>query len=47
MRLGEKVLDSKFKRQMAELDVRASILNRFTELGRAPDGGGGITTSGF
>lgn len=32
-RLGEKVMARTFERQVAELNVRASILNRFTELG--------------
>ena len=31
--LGEKVMARTFERQVAELNVRASILNRFTELG--------------
>ncbi|THT96067.1 IS5 family transposase [Lampropedia puyangensis] len=33
-RLGEKVMARTFERQVTELNVRASILNRFTELGR-------------
>ena len=32
-RLGEKVMARTFERQVAELNIRASILNRFTELG--------------
>lgn len=32
-RLGEKVMSRTFERQVAELNIRASILNRFTELG--------------
>lgn len=32
-RLGEKVMVRTFERQLAELDIRASILNRFTKLG--------------
>ncbi len=32
-RLGEKLMARTFERQVAELNVRASILNRFTELG--------------
>jgi hypothetical protein len=32
-RLGEKVMARTFERQVSELHVRASILNRFTELG--------------
>lgn len=32
-RLGEKVMARTFKRQVAELNIRASILNQFTELG--------------
>lgn len=32
-RLGEKVMARTFERQVTELNVRASILNRFTELG--------------
>ena len=34
-RLGEKVMARTFERQVAELNIRASILNRFTELGTA------------
>jgi len=45
-RLGEKVMARTFERQVAELNVRASILNRFTEPGYAPDDDRGITTSG-
>ena len=32
-RLGEKVMARTFERQVAELNIRASILNQFTELG--------------
>lgn len=32
-RLGEKLMARTFERQLAELNIRASILNRFTELG--------------
>ncbi|MBB6580041.1 hypothetical protein HNP33_004167 [Comamonas odontotermitis] len=32
-RLGEKVMSRTFERQVVELNIRASILNRFTELG--------------
>ena len=32
-RLGEKVMARTFERQVVELNIRASILNRFTELG--------------
>ena len=32
-RLGEKVMARTFERQVSELNIRASILNRFTELG--------------
>ena len=32
-RLGKKVMARTFERQVAELNIRASILNRFTELG--------------
>lgn len=32
-RLGEKVMAKMFERQVTELNIRASILNRFTELG--------------
>ena len=32
-RLGEKVMARAFERQVAELNIRASILNQFTELG--------------
>jgi hypothetical protein len=32
-RLGEKVMARTFKRQVTQLNIRASILNRFTELG--------------
>ena len=32
-RLGEKVMARTFERQVADLNIRASILNRFTELG--------------
>jgi hypothetical protein len=32
-RLGEKVMTRTFKCQVAELNIRASILNQFTELG--------------
>ena len=32
-RLGEKVMARTFERQVVELNVRAAILNRFTELG--------------
>ncbi len=32
-RLGEKVISRTFERQVAELNIRAFILNRFTELG--------------
>ncbi len=32
-RLGEKVVARTFERQVVELNIRASILNRFTELG--------------
>lgn len=33
-RLGQKVMARTFERQVTELNIRASILNRFTELGR-------------
>ncbi len=33
-RLGEKVSAGTFERQVVELNIRAAILNRFTELGR-------------
>ncbi len=33
-RLGEKVSARAFERQVVELNIRATILNRFTELGR-------------
>ena len=32
-RLGEKVMARTFERQVVELNIRASILNQFTELG--------------
>ena len=32
-RLGEKTMASAFERQVAQLNVRASILNRLAELG--------------
>ena len=32
-RLGEKVMARTFERQIAELNIRVSILNQFTELG--------------
>lgn len=32
-RLGEKAMTRTFKCQVAELNIRASILNQFTELG--------------
>ncbi|PXF30582.1 transposase, partial [Pokkaliibacter plantistimulans] len=32
-RLGERVMAKDFDRQVAELQVRAAILNRFTQLG--------------
>jgi hypothetical protein len=32
-RLGEKVMARTFERQVAELNIRASILNQFTALG--------------
>lgn len=32
--LGERVMARDFARQMAELQVRAAILNRFTRLGK-------------
>lgn len=32
-RLGEKVIARTFERQAAELNIRASILNQFNELG--------------
>ncbi|MGF6214426.1 hypothetical protein ABIE32_004346 [Comamonas sp. 4034] len=32
-RLGEKVMSRTFERQVVEPGIRASILNRFTELG--------------
>jgi len=32
-RLGEKVMVRTFERQVAELNIRASILNCFTDLG--------------
>lgn len=44
-RLGEKVMARTFERQVADLNILASILNRFTELGTPPDGGRGITAS--
>jgi chromosome condensin MukBEF MukE localization factor len=31
--LGERVMASDFDRQVAELQIRATILNRFTRLG--------------
>ncbi|GGC11550.1 hypothetical protein GCM10011494_32930 [Novosphingobium endophyticum] len=31
--LGERVMAREFDRQVAELQIRAAILNRFTELG--------------
>jgi hypothetical protein len=34
-RLGERVMSRTFERQVNELHIRAAILNRFTELGRA------------
>jgi len=33
-RLGERVMSRTFERQVNELHIRATILNRFTELGR-------------
>jgi len=33
-RVGERVMEKTFERQVAELNNRAVILNRFTELGR-------------
>jgi hypothetical protein len=35
-RLGERVMARTFERQVAELQVRAALLNRFTQLG-TPD----------
>ena len=32
--LGERVMARTFERQVAELQVRAALLNRFTRLGR-------------
>jgi hypothetical protein len=32
--LGERVIARTFKRQVAELQIRAALLNRFTRLGR-------------
>ena len=32
-RLGEKVMARTFERQVTELNIRAPILNQFTELG--------------
>ncbi len=32
-RLGEKVMARSFERQVAELNIRVSILNQFTALG--------------
>ena len=32
-RLGEKVMAGTFERQVTELSIRVSILNKFTELG--------------
>lgn len=32
-RCGEKVMARTFERQVTELNIRVSILNRFTELG--------------
>jgi len=32
--LGERVMACDFDRQVAELQVRAAILNRFTQLGK-------------
>jgi hypothetical protein len=37
-RLGERVMARTFERQVADLHVRAALLNRFTQLG-APDYG--------
>ncbi|MEY4592172.1 MAG: hypothetical protein RIR18_1067, partial [Pseudomonadota bacterium] len=31
--LGERIMSRNFDRQVAELQVRASLLNRFTQLG--------------
>ena len=33
-RLGERVMARTFERQVAELQIRAALLNRFTQLGR-------------
>lgn len=32
-RLGERVMARDFERQVAELQIRAALLNRFTQLG--------------
>lgn len=45
-RLGEHVMARDFERQVTELHIRASILNRFTSLATPPDCARGITPSG-
>jgi Transposase DDE domain len=44
--MGERVMAQSFDRQVAELQVRAAILNCFTQLGTHRDGAHGINPSG-
>ena len=42
-RLGERVMARTFDRQVAELQVRIALLNRFTRLGTPHHGGCALT----